>query len=101
MLPVCSFCGRTPIDVGPLCRTAPRTEPTYTGEKDWLVCKDCTAMAAMAEESFKAIQEDAELWAGHVAACDFCSARRGLLPSGLVFQACVDDRREKEARRVA
>jgi hypothetical protein len=55
----------------------------------------------METESLRAIREDAELWSHHLKECSFCHNRRGLMPSGLIFQACCADRREKEARRVA
>lgn len=45
----------------------------------------------------RAVRESAELWADHVAQCDHCHQNRGLLPKGLLFQACVERRKVKEA----
>lgn len=51
----------------------------------------------MLRASVRAIQEDAELWADHVAECSFCHNRRGLIPKGLLFQACCAQRKAKES----
>jgi hypothetical protein len=89
---VCSYCGRTATNVGPLCAEPCAWEPG----RDLLSCKRCTAVNVMERESLRAIQEDAEMDAEHFDQCAWCHHRRGLMPKLALFQACAENRKAKE-----
>lgn len=94
----CSTCHMEASEVGFLCQVG---EHAYNPALKTLECRRCTAEGVMERESLRAIQEDADMDNEHFAHCGFCSNRRGVLPKLALLQACSENRRAQEARKVA
>lgn len=93
---VCSMCGLTAEDAGPLCLMP----CPFDKERPWAECKRCVLENVILQNCIQAIREDAEEWTAHLAQCEFCYGWKALIPKGALFQWCVE-RRRKEVRRVA
>lgn len=60
-----------------------------------MICAQCTVDRQAHEDEMRVMQEDAEDWSWHLDQCEWCSANKALLPKGLLFQACVEIRRNE------